>query len=174
MSFFSAHSYCFQRNYVLLFFFGTPLQYSCLENPMDGGAWWAAVRGVVKSQTRLSDFTFTFLHWRRKWQPTPVFSPGESQGRGSLVGCRPWDRRLRHDLKIEQQWLSPTLLSGRRSPRLSGNTARPVFVVSNARGAIFAFSKRRTRSSEPKAGGGWGGRPAKGVGSPPRLHSAPF
>ena len=39
---------------------GTPLQYSCLENPMDGGAWWAAVRGVVKSQTRLSDFTFTF------------------------------------------------------------------------------------------------------------------
>ena len=31
---------------------------------------------------------FTFLHWRRKWQPTPVFLPGESQGRGSLVGCR--------------------------------------------------------------------------------------
>ena len=39
---------------------GTPLQYSCLENPMDGGAWWAAVHGVAKSQTRLSDFTFTF------------------------------------------------------------------------------------------------------------------
>ena len=39
---------------------GTPLQYSCLENPMDGGAWWAAVHGVSKSQTRLSDFTFTF------------------------------------------------------------------------------------------------------------------
>ena len=33
---------------------------------------------------------FTFLHWRRKWQPTPVFLPGESQGRGSLVGCRLW------------------------------------------------------------------------------------
>ena len=41
----------------------TPLQYSCLENPMDGGAWWAAVHGVAGSQTRLSDFTFTFhLH----------------------------------------------------------------------------------------------------------------
>ena len=40
---------------------GTPLQYSCLENPMDGGAWWAAVHGVAKSRTRLSDFTFTFL-----------------------------------------------------------------------------------------------------------------
>ena len=39
---------------------GTPLQYSCLENPMDGGAWWAAVHGVAKSRTRLSDLTFTF------------------------------------------------------------------------------------------------------------------
>ena len=39
---------------------GTPLQYSCLENHMDGGAWWAAVHGVGKSQTQLSDFTFTF------------------------------------------------------------------------------------------------------------------
>ena len=39
---------------------GTPLQYSCLENPMDRGAWWAAVHGVARSQTRLSDFTFTF------------------------------------------------------------------------------------------------------------------
>ena len=39
---------------------GTPLQYSCLENPTDGGAWWATVHGVTKSRTRLSDFTFTF------------------------------------------------------------------------------------------------------------------
>ena len=37
---------------------GTPLQYSCLENPMDGGAWWAAVHGVARSWTRLSDFIF--------------------------------------------------------------------------------------------------------------------
>ena len=35
---------------------------------------------------------FTFLHWRSKWQPTPVFLPGESQGKGSLVGCYLWDR----------------------------------------------------------------------------------
>ena len=41
---------------------GIPLQYSCLENPMDGGSWWAAVHGVAKSQARLSDFTFT-LHF---------------------------------------------------------------------------------------------------------------
>ena len=39
---------------------GTPLQYSCLENPMDRGAWWAAVHRVAKSRTRLSNFTFTF------------------------------------------------------------------------------------------------------------------
>ena len=39
---------------------GTPLQYSCLENPTDGGTWWAAVHEVAKSQTRLSNFTFTF------------------------------------------------------------------------------------------------------------------
>ena len=42
---------------------GNPLQYSCLENPMDGGAWWATVHGVAKSGTRLSKFTFTFT-WK--------------------------------------------------------------------------------------------------------------
>ena len=40
------------------------------------------------SATSLS--LFTFMHWRRKWQPTPVFLPGESQGQGSLVGCHLW------------------------------------------------------------------------------------
>ena len=69
-----------------------PLQYSCLENPMDGGAWWAAVHGVVKSWTRLSDFTFTFhFHALEEEMAThSSFLPGESQGRWSLVDCRPW------------------------------------------------------------------------------------
>ena len=49
-----------------------------------------AVHGVAKSRARLSDFTF--MHWRRKWQPTPVFLPGESQGQRSLMGCRLWGR----------------------------------------------------------------------------------
>ena len=80
---------------------------------MDGGAWWAAVHGVEKSQTRLSDFTFTFhfLHWRRKWQPTPVFLPGESQGWGSLVGCRLWghtelDTTEATQQQQQQEWKS--------------------------------------------------------------------
>ena len=42
--------------------------------------------------TSLSLSLFTFMHWRRRWQPTPVFLPGESQGRGSLVGSHLWDR----------------------------------------------------------------------------------
>ena len=96
-------------------------------------AWCAAIHGVAKSRTRLSDWTklmaahsstlawkipwmavpgrlqsmgslsvghdwmtslslFTFMHWRRKWQPSPVLLSGESQGWGSLVGCRLWGR----------------------------------------------------------------------------------
>ena len=69
-------------------------EYSRLENPMDRGTWWAIVHGVAKSRTRLSNFTFTF-HFHvleKEMQPTPVFLPGESQGRGSLVGCRLWGR----------------------------------------------------------------------------------
>ena len=73
---------------------GTPLQYSCLDNPMDRGAWWAAVNGVAKSQTRLSEFTFTFyFHALEKEMAThSSVLPGESQGQGSLVGCRLWGR----------------------------------------------------------------------------------
>ena len=76
---------------------GTPFQYSCLANPMDGGAWWAAVHGVTKSRTRLSDFPFTF-HFsllcigEGNGKPLQCFFPGESQGRGSLMGCRLWGR----------------------------------------------------------------------------------
>ena len=73
---------------------GTPLQYSCLENPMDGGAWRATVHGVAKSQTRLSDFTFTFhFHALEKEMAThSSVLAWKIPGMGSLVGCHLWDR----------------------------------------------------------------------------------
>ena len=72
---------------------GTPIQYSCLENPMDGGAWWAAVHGVATSRARLSDFTFTFhLHALEKqmathfnvlaWRIPGTEKPGKRQSMG--------------------------------------------------------------------------------------------
>ena len=62
--------------------------------------------GVAQSQTGLSYFTlslFIFTHWRRKWQPTPVFLPGESQGQGSLVGCHQWGRTESDTTEATQQ-----------------------------------------------------------------------
>ena len=53
---------------------GNPLQYSCLENPMDRGAWWATVHRVAKSQTQLNDFTFTFTFLDHKGHPLPQSS----------------------------------------------------------------------------------------------------
>ena len=76
---------------------GNPLQYSCLENLMGRGAWWAAVHGVAGSRTRLNDFTW------RKWQPTPVFLPGKSQGRWSLLGCRLWGRTESDTTEVTQR-----------------------------------------------------------------------
>ena len=65
------------------------LQYSCLENAMDGGAWWAAVDGIAELDMAewLRFLSFYSSFWRRKWQPTPVFLPGESHGRRRLAGC---------------------------------------------------------------------------------------
>ena len=73
---------------------GTPLQYSRLENPMDGGAWWATVHAAAKSQTQLSDFTFTFhFHALAKemathssvlaWRIPEMGEPGELPSVGS-------------------------------------------------------------------------------------------
>ena len=87
---------------------------TCLENPMSRGAWQAAVRGVAKSQTGLS--LFTFMHWRRKWQPTPVFLSGESQRWGSLVGCRLWGRTGSDTTEATQQQQQEQQSSAQNSP----------------------------------------------------------
>ena len=73
---------------------GTTLQYSCLENPMDGGAWWAAVHGVTRGQTRLSDFTFTFhFHALEKEMAThSSVLAWRIPGMGEPVGCCLWGR----------------------------------------------------------------------------------
>ena len=63
---------------------GNPFQYSCLENPRDGGALWAAVYGVTQSRTRLKWLSSSSNS--RKWQPTSVFLPEKFHGQGSLVG----------------------------------------------------------------------------------------
>ena len=81
----------------------TPLQYSCLANPMDGGAWWAAVQGVAKSQTWLSDFTFTFhFHALKKEMATlsstlawRIPGTGEPGGLPSMEShSRTWQKQL--------------------------------------------------------------------------------
>ena len=66
---------------------GNPLQYSCLENPMDGGAWRATVHGVAKSETRLRDFTFTFRE--KAMAPHSSTLAWKIHGWRSLVGCSP-------------------------------------------------------------------------------------
>ena len=67
----------------------TPLQYSCLENPVDGGAWWAAIHGVAKSQTRLH---FHFHALEKEMATHSSVLAWKIPGMGSLVGCRLWGR----------------------------------------------------------------------------------
>ena len=71
---------------------GTLLQYFCLENPMEEPSRLQSMGSLELDTTSLSLLLFTFLHWRRKWQPTTVFLPGKSQGWWSLAGCRLWGR----------------------------------------------------------------------------------
>ena len=73
---------------------GTPLQYSCLKNPMDGGAWKATVHGVAESRTRLSACTFTFhFHALEKEMAThSSVLAWRIPGTGGLVGCPLWGR----------------------------------------------------------------------------------
>ena len=84
---------------------GNPLQYSCLANPMDGGAWSAAVHGVAGSQTRLSDFTFTF-HFHALEKEMAIHSSvlvWRIPGTGDLVGCHLWGHTESDTTEATQQ-----------------------------------------------------------------------
>ena len=73
---------------------GTPLHLSSLENPMDGGAWWAAIHGVAKSGILLSDFAFTF-HFHALGKEMVTHSSvlvWSIPGTGGPMGCHLWDR----------------------------------------------------------------------------------
>ena len=65
---------------------------SCLENPVDGGAWWAAVHMGHTELDKTEATLHACMHWRRIRQPTPVVLSAESQGQRSLLGCRLWGR----------------------------------------------------------------------------------
>ena len=116
---------------------GTPLQHSCLENPMDGGSWWAAVHGVAQSQTRLSDFTFTFhFHALEKemathssilaWRVPGTGEPGGLPSMGS--------HRVRHDWS--DLAAAAATLDGRR--QMSEKTMRIKFFKSLSHVWLFA------------------------------------
>ena len=77
-----------------------PLQCSCLDKiprPEEPGRLQFMGSRRVGHAWATSLSLFTFMHWRRKWQPTPVFLPGQPHGRRSLVGCLLWGRRVGHD-----------------------------------------------------------------------------
>ena len=107
---------------------GTPLQYSCLENPMDRGAWWAAVHGVAKSRTRLSDFTLTFPTWGSKRGACfslAVFSFSEDFSLPFLVALEvPED--FCPSLIVWESGLPKVINSSCFSPCASGKKRKPV------------------------------------------------
>ena len=92
---------------------GTPLQHSCLENPMDGRAWQAAVHGFAKSWTRLGNFTFTF-HFHALEEEMATYSSvlaWRIPGVGILVGCHLWGRTESRRLKrLSSRMINPFTL----------------------------------------------------------------
>jgi len=114
---------------------GTPLQYSCLENPMDGGDWWAAVHGVAKSRTRLSDFTFTFhFHALEKemathssvlaWRIPGMGEPGGLPSVGSNRVGHNWSNLAAAAASVEL-----ILIMSSINPYYSSKSQYPVVVV---------------------------------------------
>ena len=104
---------------------GTPLRHSCLENPIDGGGWWAAVHEVAKSRIRLSNFTFTFhFHTLEKemathsivlaWRIPGTGEPGGLPSMGSHRVRHDWSDLAAAALQLSRKWQpTPILLPGK-------------------------------------------------------------
>ena len=102
---------------------------------------------------------FTFMHWRRKWQPTPVFFPGDSQGWGSLVGCSPWGReesdmtdRLHFHVSLShigQGNGNPIQCSCLENPRDGGARWAAVYGVAQSRTRLKRLSSSSIRIATP-------------------------
>ena len=105
---------------------GTPLQYSCLENPMHGGAWWAAVHGVVKSRTWLSDFTFTFhFHALEKEMANPLQC-------SCLENPRDWGAWWAAIYGVAQSWI--------RLKQLSSSSSKSKYLLQRRSALSLCFS----------------------------------
>ena len=143
---------------------GTPLQYSCLENPMGGGAWWAAVHGVAKSWTRLSDFTFTFhfhglekemathsstLAWKIPWAEEPGGLPSMGSHRvgqdwSDLAVATAW--RFLNKLKLELSYDPAIPLLGIYPEKIIiwKDTCTPMFIT-----VLFTIARTWKQSKYP-------------------------
>ena len=142
---------------------GTPLQHSCLENPRDGepGRLQSMRSLRVGHDWATSLSLFTFMHWRRQWQPTPVFLPGESQGPGSLVGGYLWGCTESDMTEVTQQQQhrtggegngNPLQYSCLENPRDRGAWWASVYGVAKSQTRLMRLSSSSSSSIEL---GGW-------------------
>ena len=154
---------------------GSPLQYSYLENPRDGGAWWAAVYGVAQSRTQLrrlnSSSSSSFHSRRRQCHPTPVLLPGKSHGWRSLVCSSPWGRwgsgtterlHFRFSLScIGEGNGNPLQYSYLENPRDGGAWWAAVYGVAQSRTQLRRLNSSSSSSfhssTDPRKPGGAGG-----------------
>ena len=136
---------------------GTPLQYPCLENPMDGRAWWAAVHGVTKSWTQLSDFTLFFhfhalekvmaphsstLAWKIPWTE----EPGGLQSMGALRVRHDWATSLSLSCFGEGNG-NPLQCSCLENPRDGGALWAAVYGVAQSRTRLMRLSSSSSSST---------------------------
>ena len=150
---------------------GTPLQYSCLENPMDGGAWWAAIYGVTQSWTRLKRLSSSMHIFKdtirmpdkkgsaaaaklllsdsmrpHRWQPTRLFCPWDSPGKNTGVGgCHFLLQctKVKSESEVAQLYQTPSDPMDCSPP---GSSIHGIFQARVLEWVAIAFSKKGSTS----------------------------